>query len=133
MAAKVGKDITHGELVADELNLDDAFRHEWERLAPARMVAAKLIEYRHDHDLSQRDLARLIGVKQPQITRWESGESLPKPENLVRLAGTLNIEFVFSYAPADRDPKQITRKTCETAGTYAEGDGVARFAAVARS
>jgi transcriptional regulator with XRE-family HTH domain len=132
MAPKAGKDLTHGEVVGEELNLDDAFRHDWERLAPARLVAAKLIEYRHDHALSQRELAQLIGVKQPQIVRWESGESLPKPESLVRLAGKLNIEFVFSYAPANRDPKQITRKTCETAGTYVEGDGVARFAAVAR-
>ncbi|WP_445150159.1 helix-turn-helix transcriptional regulator [Baekduia sp. Peel2402] len=124
--------MTHGEVVAAALNLDGAFRSEWERLAPARMVAAKLIEYRYDHDLSQRDLATLIGVKQPQVARWESGESLPRPESLVRLAGKLSIEFVFSYAPADREPKQITRKTCETAGAYAEGDGVARFAAVAR-
>lgn len=133
VVGKAGRDITHGELVGSELNFDEAFRHDWERLAPARMVAAKLIEYRHDHDLSQRELATLVGVKQPQIARWESGESLPKPENLVRLAGKLSLEFVFSYAPSDRDPKQITRKTCETAGTYAEGDGVARFAAMARA
>jgi ribosome-binding protein aMBF1 (putative translation factor) len=133
MAEKVTKDVTHGAIVASEINLDERFRHEWERLAPARMVAAKLIEHRHDHDLSQRELAVLVGVKQPQIARWESGESLPKPESLVRLAGKLNIEFVFSYAPADRDPKQITRKTFETAGTFADGNGVARFAAVARS
>jgi ribosome-binding protein aMBF1 (putative translation factor) len=129
MASKRHTDTTHGELVARELNTDEAFRRDWEHQAPARMVAAKLIEYRFDHGLSQRQLADLLGVKQPQIARWESGESLPQPDNLSRLAGKLNIEFVFSYAPAGREPKQITRSTREKAATYAEGDGVVRFAA----
>jgi hypothetical protein len=53
---------------------------------------------------------------------------LPQPESLSRLA-ELKLEFVFSYAPAGREPKQITRKTRESAATYAEGDGVVRFAA----
>jgi transcriptional regulator with XRE-family HTH domain len=122
-------DTTHGGLVALELNSDEDFRRDWEQHAPARMVAAKLIEYRFDHKLTQRELADLVGVKQPQIARWESGGSLPQPDNLSRLAGKLKIEFVFSYAPAGREPKQITRSAREKAATYAAGDGVVRFAA----
>lgn len=59
----------------------------------------------------------------------ESGGSLPQPENLSRLAGKLKIEFVSSYAPAGREPKQITRSTRERAAAYAEADGIVRFAA----
>jgi ribosome-binding protein aMBF1 (putative translation factor) len=129
MAGTPKNDVTVGEVVAAELNQDAELRREWEQQAPARLVAAKLIEYRYDHGMSQRQLADLVGVKQPQIARWESGESLPQPENLSRLAGKLKLEFVFSYAPAGREPKQITRKTRESAATYAEGDGVVRFAA----
>lgn len=129
MARKQNTDVTHGELVADELNADERFRRDWEHEAPARMVAAKLIEYRFDRGLSQRQLADLVGVKQPQIARWESGGSLPQPDNLIRLAGKLKLEFVFSYAPASREPKQITRSTRERAASYADGDGVVRFAA----
>jgi transcriptional regulator with XRE-family HTH domain len=129
MARKPKTDVTVGEVVAGEINRDEDYRREWEQDAPARLVAAKLIEYRYDHGMSQRQLADLVGVKQPQIARWESGESLPQPGNLSRLAGKLKIEFVFSYAPAGREPKQITRKTRENAATYAEGDGVVRFAA----
>lgn len=122
-------DVTQGELVAHELNVDEEFRRDWERHAPARLVAAKLIEYRFDHDLSQRGLAEVLGVKQPQIARWESGESLPSPDNLALIAGTLGLEFVFSYAPADRQPKQITRGTSERATKYEEGGAVVRVAA----
>lgn len=121
--------ITHGELVATELNADADFRRDWEHHAPARMVAAKLIEYRHDHELSQRDLAELLGVKQPQVARWESGESLPRPESLSLLAGKLQVEFVFSYAPEGRKPKAITHSIAERAGNYTEGGAVVRFAA----
>ena len=122
------KDITQGEMVARELNIDDEFRRDWERHAPARLVAAKLIEYRFDHDLSQRALGEVLGVKQPQIARWESGESLPSPDNLALIAGTLDVEFVFSYAPAGRQPKQITRSTRERAAAYADAGAVVRVA-----
>lgn len=122
-------DVTHGVVVAREINAEESFRHEWERHAPARLVAAKLIEYRFDHEYSQRELAEVLGVKQPQVVRWESGESLPSPDNLARIAGALSLEFVFSYAPADRDPKQITKTTRERATSYQESGAVVRVAA----
>ena len=129
MAPKKKADVTQGELVARELNVDEQFRRHWEHDAPARLVATKLIEYRADNDLSQRQLAELLHVRQPQIARWESGASLPTPDSLALIAGTLGLEFVFSYAPADRAPKQITRRTRERAAEYADAGAVVRVAA----
>src|SRR4051794_13591165 len=68
---------THGELVAEEQNADAGFNAEWESLAIARAVAARLIVYRSEHSLTQRQLADLIGVPQPQVHRLESGEVSP--------------------------------------------------------
>src|SRR4051812_18929715 len=104
MARNRKTDVTQGELVARELNADDEFRRDWDKHAPARLVATKLIEYRSDHDLSQRALGALLGVKQPQIARWESGGALPSADNLALIAGTLDIEIVLSFAKADRAP-----------------------------
>jgi ribosome-binding protein aMBF1 (putative translation factor) len=129
MAKRTKTDVTQGELVARELNADDDFRREWDKHAPARLVAAKLIEYRFDHELSQRALAEVLGVKQPQIARWESGESLPSADNLALIAGALDIEIVLSFAKADREPKQITKKTAERAAAYAAAGAVVRVAA----
>lgn len=123
------RDITQGEILAEALNSSDEFRREWERNAPARLVAVKLIEYRADHDLSQRQLGDLLGVKQPQIARWETGEHRPSDDNLALIAGKLGVEFVFSFAPADRPPRQITKRTTELASQYAESGAVVRFAA----
>lgn len=129
MAKTAKTDVTQGEMVARELNADEEFRRDWAKHAPARLVAAKLIEYRSDHELSQRALSELLGVKQPQIARWESGESLPSADSLALIAGTLDIEIVLSFAKADRAPKQITKKTAERAATYAEAGAVVRVAA----
>ena len=45
---------TADEVLAAALEDDPEFAVEWERLALARMVAARLAGYRFDHDLSQR-------------------------------------------------------------------------------
>jgi DNA-binding XRE family transcriptional regulator len=129
MSTQQKLDITQGELVGELLNTNDSFRQEWERSAPARLVAVKLIEYRADQGLSQRQLAQLLDVKQPQIVRWESGEHRPSDDNLAMISGKLGIEFVLSFAPANRAPRQITKHTRESAAAYAEGGAVVRFAA----
>src|SRR5207245_1734578 len=64
----------HEELLAAELAADPEFAHEWERLALARTVAVGLIGFRSDNQLSQRELAELLGVSQPRVVELESGE-----------------------------------------------------------
>ena len=119
MSTQQNRDITQGELLGELLNTSDSFRQEWEHNAPARLVAVKLIEYRADHGLSQRQLAQVLDVKQPQIVRWESGEQRPSHANLAMISGTLGTEFVLSFAPANRPPRQITKHTRESANAYA--------------
>lgn len=100
---------THGELIADELQ-DDGFREEWNRLAFARAVAVKVIEYRADHDLSQRQLAEQLGLPQPQVARLETGEHDPSQRTLTRLAGSLGIEITISITSEDRQPTALTKR-----------------------
>ena len=58
---------------------------EWERLALARMVAARLVGYRSDNGLSQRELAGRLGVSQPRVVELESGEKNPQGSTLVKI------------------------------------------------
>ena len=46
------------EQILEEELQDPEFRAEWERLAPARAVANRLIAYRAEHELTQTGLAR---------------------------------------------------------------------------
>ncbi|MCB9012009.1 MAG: helix-turn-helix transcriptional regulator [Actinobacteria bacterium] len=121
---------THGQLVAEELNSDAESRHEWERLALARTVAAEVIRYRADHDLSQRDLARKLDMRQPQVARLENAEHNPSHDTLVLLASRLGIEFNISIVPADKTPALLTKRAREDAAACIRADdAVVRFIA----
>lgn len=124
---------TDRELAANEARRDDDFRSAWERLALARAVAIEVVRYRADHGLTQRALANLLGVKQPQIARMESGEHLPGYDTLVVLSGRLGIEFNLSITPLDHDPTLLNSRM-ENAWTICHtGDqAVIRLAAVRR-
>ena len=79
---------------------DPAVRAEWERTAVARAVAARLVEYRVEHALSQTALARQLGMKQPAVARLEAGEHNPSFDTLTRLSSALGIEFHITVTPA---------------------------------
>lgn len=81
---------------------DPAFRAEWERTALARTVAIEILRYRIDHGLTQTALARLLGMKQPAVSRLETGEVNPSWDTLVRLADVLGLEFLVDIAPAGK-------------------------------
>lgn len=98
---------THEELLAAELAADPEFAAEWERLALARMVAASLAGYRSDHQLSQRDLAKLIGVSQPRVVELESGEKNPQVETLVKIVAATGLEFAIDITPVGREPRLV--------------------------
>jgi DNA-binding XRE family transcriptional regulator len=70
------------EQVLEEHLRDPAFRAEWERLAPARALANRLIGLRADRGLTQTALAREIGVSPETIRRLEIGEHFPSPRTL---------------------------------------------------
>ncbi|HEX2149609.1 MAG TPA: helix-turn-helix transcriptional regulator, partial [Actinomycetota bacterium] len=47
---------------------------------------------REELGLGQSQLAERIGVTQQTISRWESGEIVPPPKRLAKLAQALNID-----------------------------------------
>jgi transcriptional regulator with XRE-family HTH domain len=97
------------EEVLEEQLQDPDFRARWERYAPARAMADALIRYRIEHQLSQSQLAKLIGVKPPTVARWETGEHNPTWETLLLLAQKLGISTSLTVEP-----------TAASSGTVAE-------------
>jgi DNA-binding XRE family transcriptional regulator len=86
------------EVLAKQL-MDPEFRAYWERTALARAVALRLTTYRAEHGLTQTQLARKLGMKQPAVARLEMGEQSPKIDTLVRIAEALGIEFMVNIKP----------------------------------
>jgi DNA-binding XRE family transcriptional regulator len=91
------------EVLAEDLE-DPAFRREWNRTAVSRQVALQLTEYRAQHGLTQTELARRLGMKQPAIARLEAGDHEPSLTTLYRLAEGLGISFHIDISP-DREPE----------------------------
>ena len=86
--------------VLDEQLRDPEFRAEWERLAPPRTVANRLVGYRVDHGLTQTALGRLLGMAQPAIARLETEDHLPTLQTLMKLAEALDLEILVTMAPS---------------------------------
>jgi len=90
--------ISHKQVVARSLKQPD-LRRERKRTALARAVALRLVEYRADHGLSQRALARQLGMPQSVIARLEAGDHAPSVETLHRISRGLRIEFHIDITP----------------------------------
>lgn len=86
------------EVLARQLEHPE-FRPEWERTAVARAIAAQLVAYRAEHELSQSALARQLGMHQPAIARLETGEHNPSFDTLARLSSALGITFKIEITP----------------------------------
>lgn len=86
------------ELQEERFNNDPAVRERWDRTALARAVASAVIRYRAEHGLSQRDLAKRLGMAQPHIARLELGERNPSVDMLQGVAQGLGQCFVVAVA-----------------------------------
>jgi transcriptional regulator with XRE-family HTH domain len=120
---------TNDELIAEQMT-DPAFRSEWERTAVARAVALRLLRYRSEREISQRELAKLLDMEQPQVARLERGDVNPTLETLMRLAGALDIEFTIDVRPTARKARLVTKRAQDGAlASYASDRAVALVAA----
>jgi DNA-binding XRE family transcriptional regulator len=80
---------------------DPEFRQRWDRGAFAREVAIRIIRYRTDHGLTQTQLAKAVGMRQPVIARLESGEQAPSLATLARITAGTGISFHLDVANGD--------------------------------
>lgn len=79
---------------------DADYRREHERTQLANDVAIKVIQFRVANRLSQADLARRLGMRQPNVARLESGDHEPSLRTLALLAKALNQDFSVDVKPS---------------------------------
>jgi ribosome-binding protein aMBF1 (putative translation factor) len=84
--------------VIEEHREDSEFRAEWDRMAFARDVANRVVRYRTERGLSQRQLAAIVDLVQPQIARLERAEHQPSFDTLAKLTRAIGLEFRFEVA-----------------------------------
>ncbi len=59
--------------------------------SPVRFLGAFLRRLREERELTQKQVARDLGISQSALSAWESGQTLPPRPQIVRLAGVLGV------------------------------------------
>ncbi|TSA46509.1 XRE family transcriptional regulator [bacterium] len=77
---------------------DKETRKAYEDLGPEFAVVEMIIEKRLQKGITQKELARKAGTKQPVISRLERGDFSPSIKFLQRIAEALGAELRFSIS-----------------------------------
>lgn len=82
--------------IKQELLQDKQVRAEYERLQPRFQVACQLIELRLRRNLTQKQLADQVGLKQSNIARLESFDYQPRLATLQKIAQATGTKLKIS-------------------------------------
>ena len=74
----------------------------------------RLRDLREDHDLTQADVAALLGMKQPQYFRYEQGYRDIPTDMLIQLADyyETSVDYLLGRTDDPLPPKAATRRNC---------------------
>ena len=63
-------------------------------------MATKLKVLRAEHDLTQAELASVLGTTQKVVSSWETGNATPRPAMMQRIEDYFNVpkEEIFLYS-----------------------------------
>jgi len=89
----VNKKATNYDEFEAELLRKPEIRKEYEALKPKYDVVRMLIERRSKLGMSQTELARIIGTRQPAISRLENGDSNTTLSTLFRVTEALGLDI----------------------------------------
>ena len=82
-------------------NLGEKYRLALDSYEKAERMLKVLVSFRHELSLTQRELAELTNIKQPQLARYERCIEYPRIDTFFRIADALklNVYFEKKYVP----------------------------------
>lgn len=86
-----------------ELLANPEVRRHYEALKPKYEIIEAIIARRNELSISQRQLARLVGMQQPAICRLERGDRNITIGTLFRVADALNMDLGIHTRPRESD------------------------------
>lgn len=90
----MGRHRTFGQVLADKLR-NPEFKKEWEASELQYQVIEAIIAERLKRKMSQEELAKKAGLKQPNLARVESGSVVPSLITLQKLARAFGKSWKF--------------------------------------
>ena len=86
---------SHRQYVKEQIKRDPRFAKDLAEARAEVRLAVMIARLREKRGWSQRDLAKITGIKQPQIARIEKGGQMPTLDTLWRLADALKARVVI--------------------------------------
>ena len=77
------------------------FRADYEALEPEFQIIRAMLEGRDKLNLTQKDLAKLSGITQADISRLENGNANPSIRTLKKLATAMNMVLDIRFVPCN--------------------------------
>jgi len=81
------------DTLKSELMQDNEFRNEYEKLRPRYDIISQIIETRKAQNMTQAELAKLVGTQKSNISRLEGGNYNPSLDFLIKVAKSLGKEL----------------------------------------
>lgn len=88
-------EITYAKLINDLKNADKNVKEAITVSEIVSNIISDIIHARLDQNMSQRDFAKLVGMKQPAIARIERLQVIPRLDTVAKLAYHLNLDLAF--------------------------------------
>ena len=82
-----------------ELMKNPEFVKAYEELQPEMDIIKAIIDARIKQNLSQKELSKLTGINQSEISKLENGERNPSIKLLQRLADGMGLTLKISFVP----------------------------------
>lgn len=95
---KIVKPTKYEEFEAELLN-KPGIRREFDALKPKYDLVRTIIERRNQLQVSQAQLARIIGTRQPAISRLEKGDSNTTLKTFFKVAEALDLDITLRIKP----------------------------------
>lgn len=86
-----------------ELMKDPEFVKAYEGLQPNMDIVKAILDARIKQNLSQKELSKLTGINQSEISKLESGERNPSIKLLQRLADGMGLTLKISFVPKTQE------------------------------
>lgn len=86
-------------------DIDEDTKQEFELSNILVDIACKIINYRLDNNMTQKDLAKKLDITQAMVSKLESGEYNPSIEFLFNISKKLGWKFELTFEDKHKDGK----------------------------
>ncbi|WP_353106969.1 helix-turn-helix domain-containing protein [Acetoanaerobium noterae] len=86
------KKITVSEIIENK-RLDKDFNSNYLEVKKEYELIKQVVEMRKKKNISQKDLANMVGISQQEISRFENEKHIPKLTSFIRIIEALDIDI----------------------------------------